>query len=310
MTPTAPHVVAARRRADRGTLVAAWAVVLLTSGLPQIVGREALSQPVPAGQRALVAMTVVALGLLATVAWHPLRTLRPLLVVLGVLVAAQWLVYTQIDGQGGYPGWLSDPSFSVSMLAEQSLNLMVTALVVAALLALGKRRRDFFLTRGDTTAAVQPIRWMGVGPGQRWNRFGLWLTVCISGGTLAFLVLAGRPDVDDAAVLWAFLPAVVLAAAVNAFTEEVSYKASLLSVLEGPVGPRQALLMVAAYFGIGHYYGVPYGVIGVVLAGFLGWILARSMQETRGLFWAWFVHFWQDVLIFSFLAVGAITAGG
>ena len=28
------------------------------------------------------------------------------------------------------------------------------------------------------------------------------------------------------------------------------------------------------------------------------------------LIWAWSVHFWQDVLIFSFLAVGAITAGG
>lgn len=68
--------------------------------------------------------------------------------------------------------------------------------------------------------------------------------------------------------------------------------------------------MVAAHFGIGHYYGVAYGLIGVLLAGFLGWILARSMQQTRGMFWAWFVHFWQDVLIFSFLAVGSITAGG
>jgi hypothetical protein len=26
--------------------------------------------------------------------------------------------------------------------------------------------------------------------------------------------------------------------------------------------------------------------------------------------WAWFVHFWQDVWIFSFLAAGHITAGG
>ena len=58
----------------------------------------------------------------------------------------------------------------------------------------------------------------------------------------------------DVATLWLFLPAVLLAAAANAFTEEVTYKASLLSVLEGPVGPRQAVLMVAAYFGIGHYY--------------------------------------------------------
>jgi hypothetical protein len=68
--------------------------------------------------------------------------------------------------------------------------------------------------------------------------------------------------------------------------------------------------MVAVYFGIMHFYGVPYGVVGVLLAGFLGWILAKSMQETRGLFWAWFIHFWQDVWIFSFLAIGSITPGG
>jgi len=64
--------------------------------------------------------------------------------------------------------------------------------------------------------------------------------------------------------------------------------------------PRSALLTLT----------VPYGLIGVMLAAFLGWILACSMQETRGMFWAWFVHFWQDVLIFSFLAVGSITPGG
>ena len=68
--------------------------------------------------------------------------------------------------------------------------------------------------------------------------------------------------------------------------------------------------MVAAYFGILHFYGVPYGVVGVLLAGFLGWLLAKSMLETRGLFWAWFIHFWQDVWIFSFMAVGLVVAGG
>ncbi len=107
-----------------------------------------------------------------------------------------------------------------------------------------------------------------------------------------------------------FLPAILLAAALNAFNEEVTYKASILSVLVEPVGSRQALRMVAAYFGIAHFYGIPYGVIGVTLAWFLGWILARSMLETRGLTWAWFIHFVQDVLIFGFLAIGAITAGG
>jgi hypothetical protein len=48
----------------------------------------------------------------------------------------------------------------------------------------------------------------------------------------------------------------------------------------------------------------------VALAWFLGWILAKSMLETRGLAWAWFIHFVQDVAIFGFMAIGAITPGG
>jgi uncharacterized protein len=46
------------------------------------------------------------------------------------------------------------------------------------------------------------------------------------------------------------------------------------------------------------------------MAGFLGWFLGKAMVETRGLFWPWFIHFVHDVLIFSFMAVGSVMAGG
>jgi len=62
--------------------------------------------------------------------------------------------------------------------------------------------------------------------------------------------------------------------------------------------------------GIGHYFGVPYGVVGVIMASFLGWMLGKAMLETRGFFWAWLIHFVQDVLIFTFMAAGSITPGG
>jgi hypothetical protein len=35
------------------------------------------------------------------------------------------------------------------------------------------------------------------------------------------------------------------------------------------------------------------------MAGFLGWLLARSVVDTQGMFWAWFLHFLQDVVIFT-----------
>jgi hypothetical protein len=297
-------------RSQKTTLLAAWIVVLLTSALPKIILQEIFGQIVSLDLQAVMSLSVIFIALLATLIWQPLRGLRPFLALFVVLVASQWLVFNQIDQLPFYRTWLRNPSFSVYMLAELSLKLIVTLVMIAALLLMKKKPRDFYLARGDIAAPVEPVRWLGVKQGERWNKFGAWLTFFISLGTLAFLVIAGRPPLDIAIQALPFLPAVLLAAALNAFNEEVTYKASFLSVLESPVGPRQALYMVAAYFGIGHYYGVPYGIIGVLLASFLGWILAKSMQETRGLFWAWFIHFWQDVWIFSFMAIGAIVPGG
>jgi len=63
-------------------------------------------------------------------------------------------------------------------------------------------------------------------------------------------------------------------------------------------------------FGIGHFYGVPTGIIGVFMAFVFAWLMGKSMLETRGFFWAWFIHFAQDVIIFFFFAMGAVPASG
>jgi hypothetical protein len=196
------------------------------------------------------------------------------------------------------------------MLAEQSLRLIVTLFIILTLYIMRKRAGAFFMIKGDTEALVQPVGWMGIKQGERWNKVGRNFAFILSLGTLAFLVIAGRPPMDIALRALPFLPAVLLAAVLNAFNEDMTYKASFLSVLEGVVGRNHALWLMAAYFGIGHFYGIPYGVIGVLMAGFLGWFLGKSMLETRGLWWAWFIHFWQDVLIFAFLAIGSIAPGG
>lgn len=293
-----------------GLTVVAWTILLAASLLPVIVSRELLGFTATAAERGPIACAVIVAGLVVTsvvAAWRPLR---PFLAVLLALVGAQWLVFTQLGPMPAIRSLTDDPSFGVYMLAEQALNLVVTLIVVAVLFAIHRDRHAFFLAKGDASAPAGPIAWMGVKPGDRWNALGRNLTIAISLGTLAFLVLSGQPSVDLLVRALPLLPVVLLAAALNAFNEEVTYKASLLSVLVGPMGARQALWMVAAYFGIAHFYGIPYGLIGVALAWFLGWILAKSMLETRGLAWAWFIHFVQDVLIFSFLALGAITPGG
>ena len=290
-------------------IVTAWVFLLFASSLPRIILQEVFKFQVSSDLGAILAGSVVLVGLVLTFLWSTVRPLRPFFVLFLVLVGVEWFVYTKVDQLPFYRTWLNNPSFNVYMLAEQSLRLLVTLLIIAALFFLMKTRKAFFLVMGDTSAPVEPVKVLGI-KNERWNTLGRNFAIIISSGTLAFLIFAGRPPLDLVARALPFLPAVLLAAVLNAFNEEMTYKASFLSVLENVVGKNHALWLMAAYFGIGHFYGVPYGVIGVVMAGFLGWFLGKSMLETRGLWWAWFIHFWQDVLIFAFLAIGSIKPGG
>jgi len=294
----------------KALIVTAWVFLLFASGLPKIVLQEVYKYQVSADMGALIAGSVVFVGLVLTFVWGTVRRLCPFFVLFVVLVGVEWFIYTKVDQIPFYQLWLNNPSFNVFMLAEQSLRLMVTLLIIGALFLIKKHTSAFFMVAGDTKALVEPVGWMGIKQGERWNTVGRNFALIISSGTLLFLILAGRPPLDIIMRALPFLPAVLLAAVLNAFNEEMTYKASFLSVLEDVVGRNHALWLMAAYFGIGHFYGVPYGVIGVLMAGFLGWFLGKSMLETRGLWWAWFIHFWQDVLIFAFLAIGSITPGG
>ncbi len=298
-----------KSRASKSILVAAW-VTILAITLWNIILQEIFHYKVSENTYYLVSGAIVVVSLILTFLWKAIRPLRPFYGLFIVLLAAQWLVFVPLEKVLAIRAWLNHPSFNVYMVAEVALKFLVTLAVIAYLLLLKKTRQDFFLAKGDLAAPVEPVKWLGVAPGTRWNRFGPILAVCLSLGTLAFLVIAGRPPLDIVVKALPFLPAVLVAATLNAFNEEMTYKASFLSILEGVVGKPHALGLLAAFFGILHFYGIPYGVIGVLLAAFLGWVLGKSMLETRGLFWAWFLHFLQDVWIFAFLAIGSITPGG
>lgn len=99
------------------------------------------------------------------------------------------------------------------------------------------------------------------------------------------------------------LPLILLLALVNSFSEGVVYRSSVLGPLREVLPKEQVLLVSAAFFGIAHYYGAPRGVLGVIMSGALGWYMGRSMYETEGFVCAWIIHFIQDVVIFSTVAV-------
>ena len=113
----------------------------------------------------------------------------------------------------------------------------------------------------------------------------VWSFVALVGsiltlGLLVVLVLGGRPSAAMFVKVLPFVPAILLAATLNAFYEEVTFKASFLSVLENVVGRQQALLLMAAFFGFLHFYGVPYGVLGVLMGMR---VLARTGAPRRTL---------------------------
>jgi len=77
--------------------------------------------------------------------------------------------------------------------------------------------------------------------------------------------------------------------------------------LEDIIGGKHALYLTSLYFGIGHFYGVPSGVIGIILSSFLGYILGKSMLETRGFFWAFSLHFLMDFWIYIFASLSFMS---
>jgi membrane protease YdiL (CAAX protease family) len=290
------------------TTIAAWLIMLTASLLPNIIGQEVLGQALPwLWIKSGLLATILAAGFILP----PLKPLRPYILVLLLILAANYLFTSLLANTAWWPVWLgTDGTFSGQMLGIQLQRLAVTLVVLTALLLMGYRRQQFFLVRGQLDAPIEPVRWLGYNKPEPWTRFGVQWAIFITLGTLVFLIIGGRPTPAVFLAVLPQLPMVLLLATMNAFSEELTYRASLLGVLDGIIPSHQALFLTSVFFGLAHYYGVPYGVIGVVMSTFLGWMLGKAMLETRGFFWAWFIHFWQDVAIFSFMSMGAVTAGG
>ena len=195
-------------------------------------------------------------------------------------------------------------SFTTGYLGIYILDTGVALAVIAALWILKRRRSEFFLVKGDPAAPIRPVRWLGIRKGESWRTFG-WIFTFVAAAAVFFptflSVHLSKGTLGRAAGL---IPAVLIFAAINAFNEEVYFRASILSTLKDVVGGNQALLIAAAFFGMSHYlYGSPPGVVGFLMTGFLGWLLGKGMLETRGLLWPWFIHFVADVVVFAFYAV-------
>lgn len=293
--PTDPH--------RRHLLATAWAAVLLTSNLAIIFWRELASgEP-------LWWPWVHVIGLLAILSTTLLVTyLKPLRQFVVVLITIFLLGYgggwnfgliPYVRNSAFWIDWTGSLPILFAELVTHLLRLTPALVILIILLFMGLRRLDFFLTKGDIDAPVEPSRLLGMKEPKPWTKTGTIFALVFAVFTLIFLIGSwGVPTlpVDFPTIILV----AVLIATMNAFNEEFTLRAAPLSVLWEKIGKQQALLLTTVYFGLGHFYGVPNGVLGVFLSGFLGWFLGKSLLETRGFFWAWLIHFLPDVFIFAF----------
>jgi hypothetical protein len=195
-------------------------------------------------------------------------------------------------------------SFFVGYLGVYILDAGVTLAVIAALWALKRRRREFFLARGDLSAPIAPVRWLGIGQGGSWKVFGFIFAAVAGLAVLIPTVLSIGPSAEALLRALPLLPAVLLFAAVNAFTEEVYFRASFLATLHETIGRAHTLCITLVFFGLAHYlHGSPPGIVGAAMTGFLAYLLGKAMLETKGLLWPWFIHFVPDVVVFASYAI-------
>ena len=279
-------------RGSGGQVLAAWVLLLFAADFYDIfVGTQ------PAWFAVLQAAVLLAVaGAFSFDA--RLRPLRGFAIALAALDAGDFVRWTVES----HLGWVSAASLPTRMFIDALLAGIPALLMLATAVYSGLTLRQVFLVPGNMRAfasfpMLRSARWTLVAP------VIFLVTAMPLAGRLGILAVPGKMS-----SLGFFGVAFTLAfATVNAGFEEMRFRCVLLARAEGVVGRTHAIWLTAVLFGLAHWGpgNHPSGLIGAAMTGFLGWLLATSILDTRGWGWAWLIHLGDDVIIFlSILANG------
>ncbi len=280
----------------------AWITTLLISRLPEIILRDIFGLSLPWMPWAVVALSGGSwIAARVASALRPLERYFAVMTALAVLFAVIPLIFGSSVWQSLVP---STGHPIVILVAERALLAVLALLMVGVVVLLGTRPRDAYLRVGDLNAPTTS-RKPGSSDLLRWGLFGPIMLVFLAFITAWAAAPMLRGAIDVGAAL-PFLGLAAIAALLNAFWEEVAYRAAPLSQLQRAIGPSAGVLILAAWFGLGHYYGgIPSGPMGALLTGAVALLFGRAMIETRGLAWPLALHFVGDLVIYTFLALAA-----
>ncbi len=193
-------------------------------------------------------------------------------------------------------------AFINTLLKYQAFALLVALIVLVITLKLSPESK-LLLKIGNLELLPAKEKWLGMNGQSNW-KVNMWqLAIFISLATATFMFFAVKNTSGFSYFQWGFLPIVLLISATNSFSEEIIYRFAINGNLMAIKSKGIVLLISAMLFGIPHYMGFPSGLIGVIMAGVLGYILSKATYETQGMGIAWFIHFLQDVIIFLALFI-------
>jgi len=199
------------------------------------------------------------------------------------------------------------PLFHFSLFASRFINAQINLQLSTILLSLSmvgflfivaSKTKLKYLNITHINGKMDPVKWLGIPEGSTWIQTGFIIGAMISLGTA--LVVHFQVNSQSLTFrLFPDVPLVLVLALMNSFTEEIIFRYSYVTIVHNEgFSPNLALFLGSAVFGTVHYFGMaPKGIMGALMAAFLGWFLTKSILETKGFFWAWFIHFLQDVVI-------------
>lgn len=226
-----------------------------------------------------------------------MKTITPIVVAVSITFGILTL-----SGQANKIGiTLSDNRFVIFQINYQLLLLGFAIVSMISSYLLNPEGFKSVLSVGNISAMGEELKIFGIKKGDSWLKTGISLSIVISTVTGIFMYFQLKGQAIDYSTLKTGVLWIIFFSLTNSFSEEMIYRVGINGPLYGLLTPNIVFLISAIIFGAAHYQGMPNGIIGVILAGLLGYVLSKSVQETNGIFWAWLIHFLQDVIIIGSL---------
>ena len=228
---------------------------------------------------------------------------KDILLILFIITLTASLVFIGKRTDGIAIFYNLSPAINKQILYQ--LITLVFAIVFLCILFLTKKSVLLqYLRKGNISANIIPEPLLGINPkaNENWFHLGRNFAIIISIVTIIIIYFQSiRENETSIREILNVMPFSIAFAISNSFVEESITRLGVVVVLKDRLKDKTIPIVSALIFGTVHYWGNPGGFIGVFVAGFLGWILAKSILETKGIFWAWLIHCMQDVIIFSAL---------